>query len=140
MRTLTVAFGLIEQGDQYLLQLRGDNPMIGGAGLIGCFGGKVESGEAPKTTARREINEETTLNLIEQNLKDLGSVRVTSDHRMETVRVTAYVYRIKIPSSTIIEAREGKLVRINKRDATEYLNKMTTGTRAAFKKFIPEAK
>lgn len=140
MRKLIVALGLIEQGDNYLMQLRGTNPMIGGAGLIGCFGGKVEASESPKDAACREINEETNLKLKTNDLGLLGEVSVASDHRMETIKVKAYIFEIQIGSEILIEATEGELVTIQKKDAHKYLDKMTTGTRACFEQFILKGK
>lgn len=140
MRNLTVALGLIEQDGKYMMQLRSGGPMIGGAGLIGCFGGKVEAGENPKTAARREINEETNLKLATNDLIFLGEVNVTSDHRMETVKVKAYIFEIRLESKILVEAKEGELVIIEKKNASKYLDKMTTGTKACFEQFILKRK
>jgi len=140
MRKLTVALGLIEQDNKYLMQLRSGGPMIGGAGLIGCFGGKVERSENPKTAARREINEETNLKLNTDDLNFLGEVSVVSDHRMETVKVKAYIFEIKLGPEIFVEASEGELVTIEKKNVSKYLNKMTTGTKACFEQFILKGK
>lgn len=139
MKKLEVAFALIEQGDNYLLQLRGNNPMIGGAGLIGCFGGKIESGETPKDTVTREIAEETSLKIKQKDFVNIGKVEVRSDHRLETVQVTAHVFKIQAPVSEAVSALEGELVIIAKDEVENYLDKMTTGTSACFERIIMKA-
>lgn len=136
MRQMVIALGLIEQGDHFILQLRGDNPMIGGAGLIGCFGGKVEEGETPRAAVCREISEETTHVSGEDQFSTLGSVEVISDHKMETVQIVGHVFHLRLPDTAEIVAKEGQLVRLLKKDIEKYLDKMTAGTRACFEKFI----
>ena len=133
---MVIALGLIEQGDSYLLQLRGENPMIGGAGLIGCFGGKLEEGEQPRTAICREIGEETSHQASEEDFIPLGTVEVISDHKMETVKVFGHVFHIKLPDHVHLEAREGELVSLAKAEAHTFLDKMTTGTRACFEQFV----
>lgn len=136
MRKVVIAIGLIEQGDVYLLQLRGDNPVIGGAGLIGCFGGKLEGSEAPIDAIHREIGEETTHQPNKKDFKPLGSVRVISDHKLETVEVHGHVFHLPLGDQIVLEAAEGELVRLPKHEAHQHLDKMTTGTRAVFEQFI----
>lgn len=136
MREMVIALGLIEQGDNYLLQLRGKNPMIGGAGLIGCFGGKLEVGEEPRTAIRREISEETSHLAEEADFLHLGNVEVVSDHKMETVKVFGHVFHLKLPEDLQIEAKEGELISLARHEITNFLDKMTTGTRACFEQFV----
>lgn len=136
MREMVIALGLIEQGDDYLLQLRGENPMIGGAGLLGCFGGKLEDGEEPITAVCREIGEETSHQAKEVDFKHLGKVEVISDHKMEPVKVFGHVFHLILPEGAYIEAKEGELIRLAKHEAAEFLDKMTTGTRATFEQYI----
>lgn len=136
MREVVIALSLIEQGDEFLLQLRGDNPVIGGAGLIGCFGGKLEEGEDPRKAACREIGEETSHFGKEEDFEPLGTVQVISDHKMETVKVLGHVFRLSLPDTTVLEAKEGDLVRLGRDQVSKYLDKMTTGTKACFEQFI----
>jgi 8-oxo-dGTP pyrophosphatase MutT (NUDIX family) len=136
MREMVIALGLIEQGDHYILQLRGDNPMIGGAGLIGCFGGKLEEGESPVAAVCREIAEETTHISSEDKFTALGKVEVISDHKMENIKILGHAFHLALPDTAEITAKEGELIRLLKSDIAAHLGKMTTGTRACFEQFI----
>jgi len=138
MRELTIAIALICQEDDYLLQLRGTDPQIGGAGLIGCFGGKIEPNETAQQAIRKEIDEETTHLPAEDDMVALGSVEVISDHKLEMVKVHAEVFNYTAAPEAIIEASEGTLVRLPRSEIRDRLQDMTTGTRAAFKQFVLE--
>lgn len=61
MNHIEVAIVFILKEGRYLLQLRGNDPYKGAAGLIGGFGGKIEPGETAIQAAKRELEEETTL-------------------------------------------------------------------------------
>jgi len=136
MRHLDIALALIEQEGVYFLQLRGENPEIGGAGLIGCFGGKIEQ-ETPELAICRELCEETSLKSIEEgDVELIGRVKVQSDHKLEKVSVHAHVFRVIIASETDIRAKEGGLVRLTPDEAKQKLDNMTTGTRAVFEELI----
>jgi 8-oxo-dGTP pyrophosphatase MutT (NUDIX family) len=54
---------LVNPRGEILLQLRDDNPHVMFPGFWGITGGGGEDGEAPETTARREVLEETGLAL-----------------------------------------------------------------------------
>jgi 8-oxo-dGTP pyrophosphatase MutT (NUDIX family) len=136
MREMVIALSLIEQDDNFLLQLRGENPMIGGAGLIGCFGGKLEHGESALAAVCREVAEETTHRPTEEDFTVVGSVEVVSDHKLETVKVYGHVFRLLLGNDVALTAKEGELVALPKNEIPKYLDKMTTGTRACFEQFI----
>jgi ADP-ribose pyrophosphatase YjhB (NUDIX family) len=139
MRELPIVLGLIQQGDDYLLQYREGDPSIGAVNMIGCFGGKIEDGESPEQAVCRELNEETTLQLKPANVSKLGRVIVTSDHQLEQVKVIAHVYSVPV-GSVAVRATEGCLVVMGAGEVEENLQNMTPGTRAAFKKFILSGK
>ena len=132
MRKISIAIGFIQQGDKFLLQLRNGEEKIGGAGLIGCFGGKIGEGEDPIITFCREVLEETTLKPNPAEVKKLGMVRVESDHQLEPVQVTGHVYYWELKDNNQPEINEGELVAMTKDEALANLDKLTTGTRAAF--------
>lgn len=136
MRLLHIALGLIVQDEYYVLQRRSSDQMRGGAGLIGCFGGKIEPGETPSQALLREVSEETNLEPTSADIKHIGRVKVESDHKLETVNVHGEVFQVTINKEVAIEALEGKAVRIKKDQIKDYLGEMTTGTRAAFEELI----
>jgi ADP-ribose pyrophosphatase YjhB (NUDIX family) len=135
MRELSIVLGFIRRGDTFLLQFRDGDPKIGAVNLIGCFGGKIETGETPETAVCRELTEETTLNIAPEDIEKLGQVKVVSDHQLEQVSVTADVFMIKT-DDVDVRAREGKLIELGLEEIEGKLPEMTPGTRAAFKKFI----
>jgi 8-oxo-dGTP diphosphatase len=53
-----VAIAILHQNDQFLMQLRDDDPTIFYAGHWGFFGGHLEPGESPDIAIRRELQEE----------------------------------------------------------------------------------
>jgi 8-oxo-dGTP pyrophosphatase MutT (NUDIX family) len=136
MRQVHIAIGLIQQGDNYLLQLRNGDPKIGGAGLIGCFGGKIDEGEDPLLTFCREIFEEASLRPDPKQVKKLGVIKVKSDHNLDPVQVTGHVFHWQYQSLDIPEIKEGELVIMTKDEALSNLDKFTTGTRAVFEELL----
>jgi 8-oxo-dGTP pyrophosphatase MutT (NUDIX family) len=136
MRRLNIAIGIIQKDEKYLLQLRNGEAKIGGAGLIGCFGGKIDDGEDPLVTFCREIFEETTLKPKPQEVKKLGVVKVKSDHNLEPVEVTGHVFHWHFRDSEIPKITEGELVMMTHEEALASLDSFTTGTRAAFEELV----
>jgi 8-oxo-dGTP pyrophosphatase MutT (NUDIX family) len=136
MRHIHIAIGFIQQGDIYLLQLRNGAEKIGGAGLIGCFGGKIDEGEDPVATFCREISEETSLKPHPREVKKLGMISVKSDHNLEPVQVTGHVFHWELETGQEPEIREGELVIMTLAEAKSKLDKFTTGTRAAIEELL----
>jgi 8-oxo-dGTP pyrophosphatase MutT (NUDIX family) len=136
MRQVHIAFGFIQHGDNYLLQLRNGDAKIGGAGLIGCFGGKIDEGEKPLDTFCREAFEEAGLKPRPNQVKKLGIVKVKSDHNLEPVEVTGHVFHWELLNSKLPRIKEGKLVVMTLEEAMANLDKLTTGTRAAFMELL----
>ena len=84
MQKLEIVLGLIEQGDEYILQLRDMNdPNAITAGLIGCFGGKQQPDETPRAAVARELSEETSLTARPDEWQLLGKVEVSSEYLLE---------------------------------------------------------
>jgi 8-oxo-dGTP pyrophosphatase MutT (NUDIX family) len=136
MRQVHIAFGFIQQGDKYLLQLRNGHAKIGGAGLVGCFGGKIDDGEDPVDTFCREAFEEAGLKPRPDQVKKLGIVKVKSDHNLEPVEVTGHVFHWELLSPKLPAIKEGELVVMTLKEAMANLEKFTTGTRAAFTELL----
>lgn len=136
MRQLHIAIGFIQQGDKFLLQLRNGDPKIGGAGLIGCFGGKINENEDPLLTFCREVYEEAALSPKPHEVKKLGIIKVKSDHNLELVEVTGHVFHWRLEDLKLPKIKEGELMVMTRNEAMENLDKFTTGTRAAFKELL----
>lgn len=132
---MKIALAVLKQGDRYLLQQRGNISKIGGAGLIGLFGGKIENETALEAVCR-EVAEETTLTVIPEDGQNLGEVNVTSDHNLEEVAVNAQIFQFNIDEHMIVIAKEGKLVTLTRGQAFKQLDTMTTGTAACFKQLM----
>ena len=76
---------IINSYDHFLLQLRDENPRIWFPGNWGCFGGALDCGETIRECAIREVKEELSINISEDelvfftdltfNLSSLGSSR-----------------------------------------------------------------
>ena len=136
MREIHISIGLIQQGNKYLLQLRNGEAKIGGAGLIGCFGGKINKNEDPLYTFCREIFEETSLQPKPHEVKKIGIINVKSDHQLEPVKVTGHVFYWEFTGNKRPQISEGELVLMTKDEALASLDKLTTGTRAVFEELI----
>lgn len=137
MRQLEVGIALIHQGEKYILQLRGEDPAIGAAGLIGGFGGKLEPEEAADAAVCRELSEETSLAPLIHELEHLGVFEVISDHRHEDVKVKATFFRLPIEEALEVEAKEGSVVCMTHEEVLSNLHRLTPATRAYFETLIP---
>lgn len=135
MRQMKIVLAVLKQGDNYLLQKRGNIKKIGGANLMGWFGGKIED-ETPLEAICREVAEETTYAPIPKEAKYLGEVDVTSDHNLEDVVVNAQVFEFIIDPKTKVEAKEGELATVTHDEAMKQLEQMTTGTAATFRQLL----
>lgn len=136
MREINIAMAVIEQEGVYHLQLRNGDKRIGAAGLIGCFGGKIETGETAIDAVCRELAEETNLYFSKEQVNELGFVHVRSDHNLEEVQVNACAFLVKLNAGTQVIAKEGHLISLRKNELRKNIKKMTPGTQACFEKFI----
>lgn len=136
MRQVDIAVLLIKQGNTYLLQHRTGDPKIGAAGTFGCFGGKINQGEKPKAAAIREVSEETNLIISHIRVKELGKVKVDSDHQNEAVKVVADVFEVIVNPAEKVEAKEGELIVLSANELKRQFNKLSAVTQAAFKELI----
>lgn len=136
MRELEVSIGIIQQGDDYLLQQRPNNPAIGAAGLIGAYGGMIEAGETPLEAVCRELSEETSLSPVPEDFKHLGTVEVTADRNNEPVRIMATVFRMIIAPGSEVISNDGRLVRMTRTETDAAGHRLTPATKAAFEQLI----
>lgn len=138
MHRIAVAIVFITKGGKYYLQLRGNDPYKGAAGLIGGFGGKIEPGETARQAAKRELEEETTLRIAPGRLKELGEATVSSDYRLKPTEVYVTAFLLQLESSETFAATEGSIVVLTKAEAIARGETLTPGTLACFKKVVKE--
>ncbi|MEK7561292.1 MAG: NUDIX domain-containing protein [Patescibacteria group bacterium] len=136
MREIDVAMAVIRQDDKFYLQLRSSKEELGAAGLVGCFGGQVDTDEPAVKAVSREINEETTLESSPTDFQWIGKVRVVSDRDLIKARINADVFGISIPPGTSGKARQGELISWARDEIKENQDKLTPATRACFKYLI----
>lgn len=70
----TVSFTILKKDDKYFFQHRDNKPTIASPGLFAGFGGAIESGETPLQAAKRELTEETSLDVSKLKFKPLGTI------------------------------------------------------------------
>lgn len=138
MRRIAVAIVFITKGGKYYLQLRGSDPYKGAAGLIGGFGGKIEPGETAVQAAKRELEEETSLRISPQRLRELGDVTVVSDYQLKPTEVHLTAFLLQLKPGETFAATEGAIVELTKAEAIARSEAITPGTLACFKKVVKE--
>src|SRR6266566_2724807 len=69
-----VSFTLLQSHGLYIFQHRDNLPSISSPGLFAAFGGAIEGNEEPRHAAARELAEETSLKIDQQDLLFLGSI------------------------------------------------------------------
>lgn len=136
MRQLDIVMAVIKQEDLYHFQFRNGPKQIGAAGMIGCFGGKIEDEETPLQAIMREVAEETNLYPVEEDLRYVGEVNVESDNNLEPVKIHSMIFKYMVDSSVTVEAREGELVSLDSKRIKIELDTMTPSTRACFETLI----
>jgi len=97
---------LIRADGALLLQQRDDKPGITNRRLVTAFGGHIEDQETPLEAARREINEETNLNLSTADLEFFGHYRKTKAVHGEDWDV--YYHLARNIDDTHLEVYEGQ--------------------------------
>jgi 8-oxo-dGTP pyrophosphatase MutT (NUDIX family) len=136
MREVNIAMALITQLGTYHLQRRTGPKEIGAAGLVGCFGGKIDDGESAKEAIARELPEETNITVEPENLKWLENFSVRSDHQNELVKVNVNVYGVLLPHGFKVSAKEGELVSWKQGEIIANENTLTPATKEFFKRYF----
>lgn len=132
MRHLKIVMAVIEQNGTFHLQYRNGDKKIGAAGLVGCFGGKIEQNESNLEAVCREVAEETNLTPIIDDMHNIGKVDVMSDNNLKPVAIEGHIFRYMIDKNVIVQAKEGILMSYTLDQVRENLDKMTSGTKACF--------
>lgn len=99
---------LVQGADTVLLQKRDADPGISNPGVISTFGGKIEPGETPRQSLRRELHEELSLSCNDDDFAFIGYIE---RYQVEKNSVVAcWYYYLQLDSSTTLECSEGALV------------------------------
>lgn len=71
---MQVSLTILKNHNYYFFQHRDDKPGIASPGLFAGFGGAIEPGETPLQAAKRELAEETSLDVSKLTFEVLGKV------------------------------------------------------------------
>jgi 8-oxo-dGTP diphosphatase len=104
-KTIRAVICYLGRGDDYLLILKAKGRF--GGGFWNAPGGKIEQGEAPEDAARREVREETGLNV--QSLERAGFLEFFFGTGKTRPDWTAEVFTSREFSGDLKESDEGKL-------------------------------
>lgn len=141
MPEMHISITALQRGDEYIMHLRNGDRRRGAVGLIGFFGGQIEKGESHRQAARRELRQETNLNLPDSEFELLGDVDVESDRDDQPVLIMAAVFKVALPIETVVVAKEkrDKLVAATTQEViSSYVGKhrLTPATEKAFTSLI----
>jgi 8-oxo-dGTP pyrophosphatase MutT (NUDIX family) len=136
VRELDIAMAMINQVDVYHLQRRTGSKAIGAAGLVGCFGGKIEANETAAEAVARELPEETNLSVDPNRLKQIENFDVESDNRNEPVKVHVKVFSVFLPLGQEVIAKEGELVSWTMSEIQANEDKLTPATKEFFRRWF----
>lgn len=136
-----ISITALQRGDEYIMHLRNGDQRRGAVGLIGFFGGQLEKGESHRQSARRELRQETNLNLPASDFDLLGDVDVKSDRDNHPVLIMAAVFKVSLPIETVVIAREKRdqlVVATTQEILSDYVGKhrLTPATERAFTNLI----
>lgn len=108
-----IVMTLVRQGDKLHLQRRTGKKQSGAIGKIGTFGGEIENGETELAAAQRELAEESSVAVQQDQFLYLGELNVQSEKYGKPATVHAAVYEIDVAEDIAVEAREGELVTLS---------------------------
>jgi len=115
---------ILKLRDQFLIQLRDNNPQIANPNKWGLFGGSIEGEETPREAIKREIKEEINIDLEDRKL-----IEVYNNYNN-----FGFYYELNIKEEGNLKLGEGQ--KIGKFSIQKILNmkNITPGTREAFLK------
>ena len=118
---------------ELLLQRRDDIPGIVFPGRIGLFGGHVESGETFLEAVRREIREETTLDLSPEAFQPLVQYQTRYPDGMGVDGAFFHVGGVTVDPAKV---SEGQLKVVVPEEAPAFYEEMTPATCFVIKTFL----
>lgn len=124
---------LIGERGNLLLQLRDDKPGLLFAGMIGLFGGHREKPESFRDCVRREVEEETGLQMAKEDFEPLVKYRTRYP---DGARVKGSYYILRNVPETTLEITEGSLISILPEDLPSYFTRMTPATAFVIKTWL----
>jgi 8-oxo-dGTP pyrophosphatase MutT (NUDIX family) len=95
MIEISVIWLVLPNGD--LVLQRRDKKTNVSPGLLGLFGGHVEAGETPEAAIKRELSEETSLNIPDLNISWVASVELPHPNDPAVMR-KLHIYRAPVDS------------------------------------------
>lgn len=101
-------------------------------GMLGLFGGHIESGESPKEAAKRELGEETSIPVDELKLSILGEFRM---HEYGNKHFHVFLAQIPNPNFEVYEGTGAEVY--NLKDALNRTD-LTDSTMHTLKNFMKD--
>jgi 8-oxo-dGTP pyrophosphatase MutT (NUDIX family) len=95
---------ILSPQNNFILQLRDDNPNIVDPGKLSIFAGRLQEGESPEDGARRELFEETSLKLDALEF----FVAYEKDPARHGAPGVSYIYVAKNVDPTKLDVHEGQ--------------------------------
>jgi 8-oxo-dGTP pyrophosphatase MutT (NUDIX family) len=103
MRRVSIIKLLLPNGD--LVLQRRTKDAVNSPGMLGCFGGHIEGDESPLEAMKRELSEETSLDVPGLKITSLATVEML-DSRKNGEFVRFHYYQADIPNADF-EVYEG---------------------------------
>lgn len=95
-----VAIALLQLPDHRIVLQRRDDDAPSSAGKLGFFGGHIENGESPADAIRRELKEETSLNVPALDFEYQESFGAVVDTANGQETRNYYLYEVSIEDDT----------------------------------------
>ncbi len=95
-----VAIALLQLPDHRIVLQRRDDDAPSSAGKLGFFGGHIEDGESPDDAIRRELKEETSLDVQALDFKYQESFKAEVDTTHGREIRNYYLYKVAIKDDT----------------------------------------
>lgn len=124
---------MIDDKQHFVLQRRDDNERTFNAGKIALFGGSLKKGETPIGCAIRELREETTIMVAEQELTVLADLVITREDQSKTL---CSIFVLENANSSEITINEGQRYEILSREQAASSIELTQLCRTAITEYL----